>query len=308
MINNLGDQNSILNQFMVEIRDEKIQKDPMRFRRNLERVGEVMAYEISKTLTYQAIEVKTPLATADAHVSREPIVLATILRAGLPIHQGFLNYFDQAENALIDFNFLGIKNLLILQGDAGRGQDSFIADPDGHTFAVELVEQVMKLNKGQYLDDSMEKGYPSAFCVGVAGYPEKHYAASSLDSDIQYLKAKVLAGADYIVTQMFFDNKYYFDFVAKCRAAGIEVPILPGLKPIAMLDQVDVLPRLFHLNMPEALTKEIRKCKDNKEALEVGTHWTTEQAKELMKAGAPVLHFYTLGAGNSIRRIAEAIF
>ena len=215
---------------------------------------------------------------------------------------------DQAENALIDFNFLGIKNLLILQGDAGRGQDSFIADPDGHTFAVELVEQVMKLNKGQYLDDSMEKGYPSAFCVGVAGYPEKHYAASSLDSDIQYLKAKVLAGADYIVTQMFFDNKYYFDFVAKCRAAGIEVPILPGLKPIAMLDQVDVLPRLFHLNMPEALTKEIRKCKDNKEALEVGTHWTTEQAKELMKAGAPVLHFYTLGAGNSIRRIAEAIF
>ncbi len=215
---------------------------------------------------------------------------------------------DQTENALIDFNFLGIKNLLVLQGDAGHGNDTFVAEPDGHSYAAQLVEQVVKMNKGEYLDDNMENGYPSDFCIGVAGYPEKHYAAASLDSDIQYLKAKVLAGADYIVTQMFFDNKYYFEFVDKCRAEGINVPIIPGLKPIAQLDQVEVLPRLFHLTLPEALVNELKKCKDNKEALEVGTRWTTEQARELMKYGAPVLHFYTLGAGNSIRRIAEEIF
>ncbi|MFA6401085.1 MAG: methylenetetrahydrofolate reductase [Salinivirgaceae bacterium] len=215
---------------------------------------------------------------------------------------------DQAENALIDFNFLGIENLLVLQGDAGRGQDIFIPDPDGHRYAVELLEQVVKMNQGKYLDENMELGNPSNFCIGVAGYPEKHYAAASLESDIQYLKAKVLAGAEYIITQMFFDNASYFDFVKKCRAAGIVVPIIPGLKPIALLDQVDVLPKLFHLGMPSELIKEVKKCKDNKEALEVGTQWSIMQAKELIANGAPVLHFYTLGAGNSIRKIAEEIF
>jgi methylenetetrahydrofolate reductase (NADPH) len=215
---------------------------------------------------------------------------------------------DQAENALIDFNFLGIENILVLQGDAGRGYDRFIAEPNGHTYAVELLEQVLNMNQGKYLDDDLKDAFPSNFCAGVAGYPEKHYAAASLDSDIQYLKAKVLAGADYIVTQMFFDNQKYYDFVAKCRAVGITVPIIPGLKPIAMLNQVDVLPKLFHLYIPEALAKEVRKCKDNKEALEVGTLWGIQQAKDLIKNGAPVLHFYTLGAGNSIRRIAEEIF
>ncbi|MGD9992788.1 MAG: methylenetetrahydrofolate reductase [Salinivirgaceae bacterium] len=215
---------------------------------------------------------------------------------------------DQAENALIDFNFLGIENLLVLQGDAGRGQDVFIPEPDGHRYAVQLLEQVVNMNKGKYLDENLEQGNPSNFCVGVAGYPEKHYAAASIDSDIQYLKAKVLAGADYIVTQMFFDNKYYYDFVARCRAEGINVPIIPGLKPIALINQVDVLPKIFHTDIPEALTKEIRKCHDNKEALEIGTRWTIEQARDLMKNGAPVLHFYTLGAGSSIRKIAKEIF
>jgi methylenetetrahydrofolate reductase (NADPH) len=215
---------------------------------------------------------------------------------------------DQIENALIDFNFLGIENLLVLQGDAGRAQTQFIPDPDGHTYAAELLEQVVKMNQGKYLDENLEQGNPSNFCVGVAGYPEKHYAATSFDSDIQYLKAKVLAGAEYIVTQMFFDNKQYYNFVDKCRAEGINVPIIPGLKPIAMLNQVDVLPKLFHLQIPEELNNEIRKCKDNKEALEVGTEWGIEQSKDLIKNGAPVLHFYTLGAGNSIRKIAEEIF
>ncbi|MDA3891295.1 MAG: methylenetetrahydrofolate reductase [Salinivirgaceae bacterium] len=215
---------------------------------------------------------------------------------------------DQVESALIDFNFLGIENLLILQGDAGKGQDHFIAENGGHTYAVELLEQVLNMNEGKYLDENLKQHNPSNFCCGVAGYPEKHYAAASLDSDIQYLKAKVLAGADYIVTQMFFDNKKYFAFVDKCRAEGIEVPIIPGLKPIAMLNQVDILPKLFHLEIPEELSKEVHKCKDNKEALEVGTQWGIQQAKELMENGAPVLHFYTLGAGNSIRKIAEEIF
>jgi len=215
---------------------------------------------------------------------------------------------DQAENALIDFNFLGIENLLVLQGDGGKDNDVFIPDPDGHRYAVELVEQVVKMNQGKYLDENMEQGNPSNFYIGVAGYPEKHYAAASLESDIQYLKAKVLAGAEYIVTQMFFDNRYYYDFVKKCRAAGIDVPIIPGLKPIALLNQVEVLPKLFHLEMPTELAKEIKSCKDNKEALEVGTRWSIEQSKDLIKNGAPVLHFYTLGAGNSIRKIAESIF
>lgn len=215
---------------------------------------------------------------------------------------------DQAENALIDFNFLGIENLLVLQGDAGRGQNEFIPEPGGHTYAVELLEQVLNMNKGKYLDDKLEQGNPANFSVGVAGYPEKHYAAASLDSDIQYLKAKVLAGADYIVTQMFFDNTYYYEFVEKCRAEGIDVPIIPGLKPIALKNQVDVLPKIFYTDIPEDLVKEVRACKDNKCALEVGTRWSIEQAKDLMKNGAPVLHFYTLGAGESIRKIAKAIF
>jgi len=215
---------------------------------------------------------------------------------------------DQVENALIDFNFLGIENLLVLQGDAGKGQTNFIPEDNGHSYAVELLEQVLKMNEGKYLDDKLEQGNPSNFCVGVAGYPEKHYAAASFDSDIQYLKAKVLAGADYIITQMFFDNKFYYEFVDKCRAAGINVPIIPGLKPIAMINQVDVLPKIFHTHMPEELVNEVKKCKDNKQALDVGTEWGIAQAKDLIKHNVPVLHFYTLGAGNSIRRIAQEIF
>ncbi len=215
---------------------------------------------------------------------------------------------DQVENALIDLNFMGIENILVLQGDAGHKQTAFVPEPDGHTFAVDLLEQVVNMNHGKYLDSKLEQPYPSNFCVGVAGYPEKHYAAANLDSDIQYLKAKVLAGADYIVTQMFFDNKYYYNFVDKCRAVGIDVPIIPGLKPIAMVNQVNILPKLFHTHIPEDLAKEINKCADNKAALEVGTQWSIEQAKDLMKNGAPVLHFYTLGAGNSIKKIAKEIF
>lgn len=215
---------------------------------------------------------------------------------------------DQTENALIDFNFMGIKNILALQGDAGHNQTDFIPEEDGHAYASELVKQIVDMNNGRYLDDTLKHSTPTDFSIGVAGYPEKHYAATDLDTDIAHLKKKVEAGADYIVTQMFFDNKVYYAFVDKCRAAGITIPIIPGLKPIALINQVDVLPRLFHLSIPEELDKEIRKCKTNEEALEVGTEWGVQQSKELMDYGVPVLHYYTLGAGNSIRRIAEKVF
>ena len=215
---------------------------------------------------------------------------------------------DQVENALIDFNFLGIENLLVLQGDAGHNQTEFIPEPEGHKYAVDLVKQVIDMNHGKYLLEDIKQNNPSNFCVGVAGYPEKHYAAVSLDEDIKHLKAKVDAGAEYIVTQMFFDNKYYYDFVDKCRKAGINVPIIPGLKPIALKNQIEVLPRIFHTHIPEELVNEIKKCKNDEQALEAGTQWGIEQAKDLMANGAPVLHFYTLGAGNSIRKIAEKIF
>lgn len=214
---------------------------------------------------------------------------------------------DQTENALIDFHFLGVENVLALQGDAGHNLSEFIPEDDGHQYAMELVEQIINMNHGKYLED-LKHTVPTNFSIGVAGYPEKHYASASFDSDIQFLKAKILAGADYIVTQMFFDNQVYYNFVAKCRAHGINVPIIPGLKPIALTNQVDVLPKIFHLSIPETLDKEIRKCKNNDDALEIGTQWGIEQARDLIKNGAPVLHFYTLGAGNSIRKIAESIF
>lgn len=215
---------------------------------------------------------------------------------------------EQTENVLIDFNFLGIKNILALQGDAGHNNPKFIPETGGHAYASELVEQISDMNKGKYLDNDMQDANPSDFCIGVAGYPEKHYDAVSLDEDIKHLKNKVLSGANYIVTQMFFDNNVYYNFVDKCRKAGINVPIIPGLKPIALMNQIDVLPKLFHLQIPETLDKEIRQCKTNKEALQIGTMWSIEQAKDLIKNNVPVLHFYTLGAGNSIKKIAEKIF
>lgn len=215
---------------------------------------------------------------------------------------------DEVENALIDFHFLGVRNILALQGDPGRGKLHFEAEPGGHRYAVELIEQITNLNQGKYLDESMEQAYPTDFSVGAAGYPEKHFAAASMDEDLKHLKAKVDAGADYIVTQMFFDNQVFFDFVDQCRAIGIEVPIIPGLKPMAMKNQLEVLPRLFHLTLPPALCEEVTKCKTDQEVMEVGTHWSIQQAKELMEYGVPVLHFYTLGAGTSIARIAKAIF
>jgi methylenetetrahydrofolate reductase (NADPH) len=215
---------------------------------------------------------------------------------------------DETENALIDLHFLGIENLLVLQGDGIKGEGRFVPDPEGHKFASELLCQVVELNNGKYLDEDLLNSTPTNFCIGVAGYPEKHFAAPNLKTDLKYLKLKVDQGAQYIVTQMFFDNKKYFDFVDRCREAGIHVPIIPGIKPITTKTQSSVLPTIFYIDIPEELGDEVEKCKDNKAVKELGIEWAVKQSKELMKAGVPTLHFYSMGKSDPIYRIAKELF
>ncbi|MDX5426639.1 MAG: methylenetetrahydrofolate reductase, partial [Bacteroidota bacterium] len=184
----------------------------------------------------------------------------------------------------------------------------FIPEKDGHSFASELVEQIVDMNHGRYLDDELQNTTPTNFCIGVAGYPEKHFEAPSLNLDIQNLKRKVDAGADYIVTQLFFDNKKFFEFVDKCRKAGIDVPIIPGLKPIATKRQLSMIPNRFHVDIPDELALEVIKCKDNEAVRQVGIEWSIQQARELMENNVPVLHFYSMGKSDNIRTIAENLF
>lgn len=212
------------------------------------------------------------------------------------------------ENDLIDLNFLDIQNVVALRGDAIPGEKFFTPEPDGYRYCCELVEQIHHMNQGKYLDETLTDAVPTNFCIGVAGYPEKHYEAPNPETDIRNLKCKVDAGADYIVTQMFFDNTKFFDFVAKCRAAGITVPIIPGLKPISTQKHIDMLPRTFGIDLPENLMKEIRKCKDNKDIYQVGIEWCTVQSKELLQQGAPAIHYYTMGKADNIRKILTAAF
>lgn len=215
---------------------------------------------------------------------------------------------EETENALIDLHFLGIDNVLVLQGDAIKNEGRFVPEPDGHRYASELLQQVVDMNNGIYLDDELENPTPTDFCIGVAGYPEKHFAAPNLKTDMKYLKLKVDLGADYIVTQMFFDNRRYFDFVNRCREMGISVPIIPGIKPITAKSQVNILPTTFHIDIPEALADEIEKCKDNEAARQIGIEWAIEQSRELIKAGVPTLHFYSMGKSDPIYKIAKALF
>jgi len=212
------------------------------------------------------------------------------------------------ENALIDLQFLGTDNLLLLRGDPRATQKYFTPDPEGNAFAVDLVKQVSNLNKGIYLEEGLENPHPTNFCIGVAGYPEKHPEAPNLQSDLINLKAKVDAGAEYIVTQMFFDNQKYFDFVKSCRAAGISVPIIPGLKPLSGKKQLIALPQTFHVDIPQELAAEVQKCKSSKNIYQLGIEWSIAQSKELVAAGVPVLHYYTMGKSNNIREIAKAVF
>ncbi len=215
---------------------------------------------------------------------------------------------EETENALIDLHFLGIDNVLALQGDAIKSEARFIPDPDGHKYASELVEQVVKMNQGRFIDEELENASPTNFCIGVAGYPEKHFSAPNLKIDLKYLKNKIDLGAEYIVTQMFFDNQKFFEFVAKCREIGITVPIIPGIKPITTKTQTNVLPTIFHIDLPEELADEIEKCKDNAAVKQVGIEWTVKQSKELMQHGVPLVHFYSMGKSDPIYKIAKQLF
>ena len=214
---------------------------------------------------------------------------------------------EETENALIDLKFLGIDNVLIIRGDARKFEGKFIPEQNGHSYALDLVKQVSNMNNGVYLDNSLINAEPSDFCIGVAGYPEKHFEAPNFDSDIHFLKEKIKAGADYIVTQMFFDNKPYFEFVKKCRDAGIKVPIVPGLKPITKKYQLNSIPRLFHLNIPKDLSNALLKAKDADARTQIGIEWTTAQSKELKEAGVPCLHYYTMGDVSTIKKIVKQI-
>jgi methylenetetrahydrofolate reductase (NADPH) len=213
----------------------------------------------------------------------------------------------ETEDALIDLNFIGVENVLVLRGDAAKNETFFEPEPDGHRYALDLLKQVVNLNNGIYLEEDIRDGYRTKFSIGVAGYPEKHFEAPNLDTDLAYLKAKVDAGADYIVTQMFFDNSKFFEFVRKCREAGINVPIIPGLKPITNKKQLQVIPRTFHVDIPNDLINAINSCKTDTDVEQVGTEWLIQQSKELKAAGAPVLHYYTLGKPKVIWNAVKEI-
>ncbi|WBL44978.1 methylenetetrahydrofolate reductase [NAD(P)H] [Algoriphagus halophytocola] len=215
---------------------------------------------------------------------------------------------EETENALIDLNFIGVENVLALRGDAPKTEGKFIPEAEGHSYASELVEQIMRMNEGRYLHEETEIGFQTDFCVGVAGYPEKHFEAPSMKFDLKYLKEKVERGAEYIVTQMFFDNKKYFEFVDQVRAAGIDVPIIPGIKPISTLGQITMLPRTFFLDLPDELMDELEKCTNNAEVREVGIEWAIQQCKELVSKNVPSLHFYTMSKAQTTYKIAKEIF
>jgi len=215
---------------------------------------------------------------------------------------------EETEDALIDFHFLGINNLLVLRGDPSKGARQFIAEKGGHSHSSELIEQIMNLNKGKYLNEDLIDAMPTDFSVGIAGYPEKHVEAPNIDVDLEYLKLKVDKGAEYIVTQMFFENQTFYRFVDKCRKIGINVPIIPGIKPVSTLNDISLLPQTFHIDLPNELIREIKKCKTNKEVREVGVEWATNQSKELIKSGVPGIHYYTLDQSDNIKKIAGAVF
>lgn len=214
---------------------------------------------------------------------------------------------EETENALIDLQFLGIDNVLVLRGDARHADSSFIPTPGGHAYATELLEQVVNMNNGKYLHEDNET-FATNFCIGVAGYPEKHFEAPNLKTDFKYLKQKIDMGAEFIVTQMFFDNNKYVEFVSKCRENGIHVPIIPGLKPITSSKQLISLPKVFHIDLPDDLSEAIHSCKNEAQVKEVGIEFMINQCKELIKIGAPVLHFYTMSNPAPTKKIAEAVF
>ncbi len=214
----------------------------------------------------------------------------------------------ETEDALIDLQFLGIDNVLVLRGDAEKGQKTFVPEPDGNKQAIDLLKQVVGLNNGEYLDKEIINGSKTNFCMGVAGYPEKHFEAPSMEFDLQRAKDKVDAGAQYIMTQMFFDNKKYFEYVDACRSMGINVPIIPGLKPITNKKQLTILPDIFFVDIPSDLRNAMLAATTDEACEQVGTEWLIQQSKELKAAGVPVLHYYTLGKPQVIKNVCKGVF
>lgn len=219
---------------------------------------------------------------------------------------GFTN--QDTEDALIDLWYLSIDNVLLLRGDPSKNERDFIPEPGGHKYAVELVKQVQNMNNGIYQEEDLMDGIKTDFAVGVAGYPEKHFESPNIKSDIKYLKQKVDAGADYIVTQMFFDNQYYIDFVKRCREADIHVPIIPGIKPITSASQIHSIPRTFQVEIPEELYDSVEKCKSTEEIKKAGVDWCIQQSRELVKIGAPCIHYYTMGNVDAMKKIVSEVF
>jgi methylenetetrahydrofolate reductase (NADPH) len=214
---------------------------------------------------------------------------------------------NETEDALLNLQYLGIDNVLVLRGDAAKNESAFEPEPDGHKYAIDLLKQVVNLNSGIYLEEDLKATNKTTFCIGVAGYPEKHFEAPNMQTDLRYLKQKVDMGADYIVTQMFFDNEKYYSFVKACRDNGINVPIIPGLKPVYSKKQLTVLPKTFHIDLPADLSNEMLKCKTDEEVEQVGIEWMLHQSKDLKKNGVPVLHYYTLGKPHTVANVVREL-
>ncbi len=212
---------------------------------------------------------------------------------------------NETEDALINLNYLGIDNVLVLRGDAAKNESTFEPEPGGHKYAIDLLKQVVNLNEGVYLEENLKNTSKTKFCIGVAGYPEKHFEAPNMESDLKHLKAKVDAGADYIITQMFFDNSKYFGFVKSCREIGIMVPIIPGLKPIYSKKQLTILPKTFHIDLPTPLSEAVAACKTDADVEKIGQEWLLHQSKELKESGVPVLHYYTLGRPHVVANVVK---
>jgi len=214
---------------------------------------------------------------------------------------------NETEDALINLHYLGIDNVLVLRGDAAKNETTFEPEPGRHRYASDLLKQVVNLNAGVYLEDDLKDTHKTQFCIGVAGYPEKHFEAPNMQTDLKYLKEKMDCGADYIVTQMFFDNAKYYAFVKACREIGITAPIIPGLKPIYSKKQLNVLPKTFHIDLPSELSNEILRCKTDEEVEQIGTEWLIAQSRDLIENGVPVLHYYTIGkphvVANAVKRL-----
>lgn len=214
---------------------------------------------------------------------------------------------EETENFLIDLDFLGIDNVMALRGDPVAGERGFIPEKGGHNYSLDLVSQIASMNRGRYLDENIGNCTPTGFCIGVAGYPEKHIESPCLESDIHFLHEKVRRGANYIITQMFFDNKKFFDFERRLRDRGITVPVIPGLKPLATKKQLNALPLKFKVDLPEELVKEVVKAKSEESVRELGAEWCASQSRELIRAGVPVIHYYSSGKTENIREVLRKI-